>query len=188
MTHIYEGMVLTSQPPFDPGYEGKVVVMLHNLSSTAVHLKSGDRVATIEFMRLESPPKNPRTHRSVRTLEEQLEKPLKSSLSEIANVSKVAQRKVNWLAGQMLGFATLIVAILAVPGFYSYNSMSNSIGEQRTQIKEMKQLLATYEQKIQKNHQETENLKNQLAVLKKPLIVAQGDSTPEQFPMKGVNK
>lgn len=188
MTHIYAGMVLTSQPPFDPEYDGKVVVMIHNLSSTAVHLKSGDRIATIEFVRLESPPKNPRAHRSVRTLEEQLEKPLKSSLTKIANDSDVAKKRVTWLAGQMLAFATLVVASLALPGLYSYNSMSSHIDEQRAQIKDMNQLLATYEKEIKKNRDETESLKSQLAALNTAPIIAQGESTPFKPAVNGAHE
>lgn len=185
MTHIYAGVVLTSQPPFDPGYEGKVVIMLHNLSSAPVHLKSGERVATVEFLRLESPPSNPKAHRSVRTLEEQLDKPLISSLSEIANLSKSAQDKVTWLSGQMLGFAALIVAVLAVPGFFSYSGLLDRLGEQRDQIKEMGNTLEAYKRELQKYNVETEVLKKQLSALESSQIIAKGD-TPPQLLINGV--
>ena len=84
MTHIYAGMVLTSQPPFDPGYQGRVVVMLYNLSSQAYPLKAGDRLATIEFSRLGATPSPGTTHRRVNGLEEQLIGPVASSLAWIS--------------------------------------------------------------------------------------------------------
>lgn len=188
MTHIYAGLVLTTQPPFDPGYEGRVIVMLHNLSSEPVHLRSGERVATIEFMRLESPPNPPKIHRSVRNLEEQLEKPLVSSLAEIAKISRSARNKVYWLGGQMLIFAALIVAVLAVPGFYSYSGLLDRLGEQRDKIKEMGDALKVYKVEVQKYNGETEALRKQLAALGSLPPIAQGDTPPPQSLINGVKK
>lgn len=165
MTHIYAGMVLTSQPPFDPTYNGKVVVMLHNLSSAPYHLKCGERVATIEFTRLTSDAIGSRAHRSVGTLEAQLSKPLVSSLTEIANASKSVQEKLTWLSGQMLVFAALVVAVLAVPGFFSYSSLLDRIGEQRDQIKDMSKTLDEYKREFEKSNATTTELKQQLAEL-----------------------
>ncbi|WP_122745342.1 dCTP deaminase domain-containing protein [Pseudomonas viridiflava] len=165
MTHIYAGMVLTSQPPFDPAYSGKVVVMLHNLSSACYHLKCGERVATIEFTKLSKPATLNRTHRSVVGLEAQLSRPLVSSLSEIASASKKVQEKINWLSGQMVVFAALVVAVLAVPGFFSYSGLLDRLNEQREQIKDMSKTLEEYKQQFSKNNAVTDELKRELALL-----------------------
>ncbi|WP_103714324.1 dCTP deaminase [Pseudomonas syringae] len=166
MTHIYAGMVLTSQPPFDPSYSGKVVVMLHNLSSAPYHLKSGERVATIEFTTLTAPATGTtRAHRSVVSLEAQLSKPLVSSLTEIANTSKSVQDKITWLSSQMLVFAALIVAVLAVPGFFSYSNLLDRISEQSTQIKDMNKTFEDYKQKFADSNAATADLKMQLTLL-----------------------
>lgn len=165
MTHIYAGMVLTSQPPFDPRYHGRVVVMLHNLSSVPFHLKCGERVATIEFVRLEEEPLKSQAHRSVTTLEEQLPKPFVSSLTEIANMSKSSHEKVTWLSAQMLVFAALIVAVLAVPGFFSYSSLLDRMGEQKDQLKEMGQALEGYKREQEQNRRSTAELEKQLAAM-----------------------
>lgn len=177
MTHIYAGMVLTSQPPFDPSYNGKVVVMLHNLSSAPYHLKSGERVATIEFTELTAPATGIRAHRSVASLEAQLSKPLVSSLSEIANTAKSVQDKITWLSSQMLVFAALVVAVLAVPGFFSYSNLLDRISEQSTQIKDMNITLEDYRQKFADSSAASIDLKRQLA------LIQLEDSPPEQdFP------
>lgn len=162
MTHIYAGMVLTSQPPFDPRYHGRVVVMLHNLSSVAFHLKCGERVATIEFMRVEETPHKSKAHRSVTTLEEQLPKPFVSSLTEIASMAKSSNKKVNWLSGQMLIFSALIVAVLAVPGFFSYSSLLDRLGEQKGQLKEMSQTLEGYKREQEQYRRTTSELEKRL--------------------------
>lgn len=162
MTHIYSGLVLTSQPPFDPGYSGKIIVMIHNFSASPVYLKKGERLATIEFSKLESLPKEVRPHRSITTLKGQLTKPLVSSLSEIASISKAAQDRVNWLSNQLLIFTALIVAVLAVPGFFSYNDIISRVNEQRDEIKEINASVDEYKIQNQKNLEEMANLKKLL--------------------------
>ncbi|TKJ64918.1 hypothetical protein PviCFBP13515_17590 [Pseudomonas viridiflava] len=165
MTHIYAGMVLTSQPPFDPAYSGKVVIMLHNLSSAFYHLKCGERVATIEFTSLLDYATGNRAHRSVVGLEAQLSKPLVSSLSEIACASTKVQEKINWLSGQMLVFAALVVAVLAVPGFFSYSGLLDRLNEQREQIKEMTKAFEEHKAQVSKSSATIDELKGQLALL-----------------------
>ncbi len=167
MTHIYAGMVLTSQPPFDPNYQGKVVVMLHNLSSAPYHLKCGERVATIEFTKLISRAQGNRAHRSVHNLEAQLSKPLVSSLTEIANASALIQSKINWLGGQMLIFAALVVAVLAVPGFFSYSTLLDRLTEQRDQIKENSKEIDDFKKKLELSESTTNMLINKLSILEK---------------------
>ncbi|MES2927744.1 MAG: hypothetical protein V4843_13035 [Pseudomonadota bacterium] len=149
MSHIYAGLVLTAQPPFDPRYEGKVIVMLHNLSSDAVHMKNGDRLATIEFMRVELAPHFNKPHRSVHGLEGQLSKPVVSSLGEIARRSDSAHDKVNWMASQMLIFVALIVAVLAVPGFFSFNSLLEKTKEQDAKLEKLAQQLDEYKRDLE---------------------------------------
>lgn len=143
MTHVYAGLVLTSQPPFDPGYHGKAVVMVHNLSSRSHSLKRGDRIATIEFSQVSVSgvagpiSGSPIPHRSVINLLAQLKEPVRSSLSEISEKAAATQRSVYWLAAQVMIFAALIVAIVALPGFYSYVSFNERLGDQKNKIEEM---------------------------------------------------
>lgn len=164
MTHIYAGMVLTSQPPFDPGYRGGVVVMLHNLSSAPFHIKAGDRVATIEFMRIHANPEKTKPHRSVKTLEEQLPAPFVSSLTEIATRTTATFDRVTWLSGQMLAFAALIVAVLAVPSFFSYTSLSERLNEQKEKLKEANSALDDYKREHEKSRRALEELERRMPV------------------------
>jgi ABC-type siderophore export system fused ATPase/permease subunit len=178
MTHIYAGMVLSSQPPFDPRYHGGVVVMLHNLSSVPFHMKCGERVATIEFVRLEAVPLKSKAHRSVTTLEEQMPKPFVSSLIEIAHMAKCAHKAVAWLSAQMLVFAAFIVAVLAVPGFFSYNSLQDRLSEQKDQLKEMSQTLEGYKREQELNRRSTEEMKKLLATMSQRTATSAADALP----------
>lgn len=178
MTHIYAGMVLTSQPPFDPRYHGRVVVMLHNLSSVAFHLKCGERVATIEFMRVEETPHKSKAHRSVTTLQEQLPKPFVSSLTEIASMAKSSNKKVNWLSGHMLTFLALVVASLAIPGLHSYSSLLDRLNEQKGELKEMSQTLEGYKREQEQYKRTTSELEKRLDEMVQRTIAPSVDTPP----------
>ncbi|MBJ2213336.1 MULTISPECIES: dCTP deaminase domain-containing protein [Pseudomonas] len=163
MSHIYAGMVLTAQPPFDPNYRGKVIIMLHNLSSSPYYLKSGDRVATIEFTRLVDDTTYKKEQKPVETLAKQLTKPLVSSLSEIASASKTTQDKVTQLSGQLLTFAALIVAILALPSFFSYSTLSGEQSKQSDKIEKMQNRIDEYQAQLKLDRVAINQLEERLA-------------------------
>jgi len=176
MTHIYKGAVLTSQPPFDPGYEGKAILMIYNLSSTPINLQRGDRLATIQFTRLLSEPETNKIHRSVFSIEEQLCEPLISSLSEIAKTSKSANKKVTHLVAHLVGYLTLVIATLAVPSVISYGYFNERLKStevevkrnegHETKIQELSELLIKYEQIINDNSNKYTMLESKLKKLK----------------------
>lgn len=48
------GFLMHPQPPLDPGYEGGIYILFHNLSSETVRLKRGEHLATIVFLKVSS--------------------------------------------------------------------------------------------------------------------------------------
>ena len=46
------GVMLAAQPPYDPGYTGKTVALLHNLSNEPVKIKHGQHILNIVFTKL----------------------------------------------------------------------------------------------------------------------------------------
>jgi deoxycytidine triphosphate deaminase len=148
MAYIYAGLVLTSQPPFDPGYSGRAIVMLHNLSSESISMRRGERLATIEFVKLTSATSLNKVHRSVETIGGQITRPLTSSLSEIASQSAAARKQVQFLTGQIVVFAALIVAVLAVPGFFSFTGILDRINEQKAELSEQKKQIQEYKEAL----------------------------------------
>ncbi|MGP4959075.1 hypothetical protein, partial [Pseudomonas helleri] len=137
----------------------------YNLSSAPFHLKRGERVATIEFSKLTTKTTIKKLHRAVKGLEEQLPKPVISSLIEISSISKATQANVHWLSGQMIMFAALVVAVLAVPGFFSYSNLISQINAQGEQLKASERLLENYKLELNTYRSSTEQLSNRLAAL-----------------------
>ncbi len=49
------GVMLAAQPPYDPGYHGKTIALLHNLSNETVKIKYGQHILNIVFTKLSRP-------------------------------------------------------------------------------------------------------------------------------------
>jgi deoxycytidine triphosphate deaminase len=148
MSLIYQGLVLTAQPPFDPGYSGKVIVMLHNLSSRSVSVSQGDRLATIEFSTISSGTLVHRAHRSVVSLASQLKAPLTSSLSKIDERVKKANKKINTFVTQVLTIIALVIAIPAIAAFFSYTVLLDKITELKSSVEKLEQITAAQKREI----------------------------------------
>lgn len=49
---IKQGIMLAKQPPIDPGYKGRIVALLHNLSDEPVRIRKGDHILSMVFYEL----------------------------------------------------------------------------------------------------------------------------------------
>ena len=52
---IKSGVMLAAQPPYDPGYSGKTVALLHNLSNETVLIRHGQHILNIVFTDVSTP-------------------------------------------------------------------------------------------------------------------------------------
>ena len=52
ITHIYKGLLLGTGPLVDPGFQGKLSIPLHNLTSNTYHFRKGDFLITMEFTKM----------------------------------------------------------------------------------------------------------------------------------------
>ncbi len=50
--HVYKGLLLGTGPIIDPGYQGKLHIPLHNLTSNEYIIKKGAQIISIEFTKL----------------------------------------------------------------------------------------------------------------------------------------
>lgn len=57
--HARKGLALLAGPQIDPGFEGVLVVGLHNLDANALKLSYRERFCTVEFYELSEPVKQP---------------------------------------------------------------------------------------------------------------------------------
>ncbi|MGF6417055.1 deoxycytidine triphosphate deaminase [Stenotrophomonas sp. AN71] len=140
MSHVYEGLVLTAQPPFDPGYRGRVIIMIHNLSSGERHIKRGDRVATMEFSRviglaLDSDGEAPgKAHRSVSGIAQQLRQPVQSGLNDLSDRASSLGKEIATLKTLGLAFAALLLAVVAIPAANIYSALDQKIDELKKRL------------------------------------------------------
>lgn len=147
MAHIYKGAILTTQPPFDPGYLGKVILLVHNLSSEAIYFQRGERIATMEFYKLNSNPKSKKAQSSVVSIEKQLSRPLYSSLDSISKTSKESLEKIKVFIrgsytfgiaalGVLITFIGVMVALMGIPAWKSTYSIEDDLKKQSVLLKE----------------------------------------------------
>lgn len=54
ITHIHRGLLLGTGPLVDPGYDGKLLIPLHNLTTNDYHFRGGDPLIWMEFTKVSS--------------------------------------------------------------------------------------------------------------------------------------
>jgi deoxycytidine triphosphate deaminase len=52
ITHVHQGLLLGTGPLIDPGFEGNILIPLHNLTSNEYTLKGGEGFIWVEFTKL----------------------------------------------------------------------------------------------------------------------------------------
>ncbi|MHB2241315.1 dCTP deaminase domain-containing protein [Pseudomonas monsensis] len=133
MKCIYGGLILPAQPPFDPGYSGKVIIMVHNLSSSEYSIRQGERVATIEFSQVYKPmPKAP-NQIGVRDLQSQLTTRMVSSLSGINDMAESAKKKVDNIYVIFVAFISILVAL---PLMTFYTVLNDRISDYKSRAED----------------------------------------------------
>lgn len=106
---LKKGIILAKQPPLDPGYRGKLVAMLYNLSTEAVVLYQGQHVLSIEFQTLTRKPRDlyDGAYMDLVSLEDYIDHPLSSSLVALRDNVK------NW-RNQLLTFVPMILTAVSI--------------------------------------------------------------------------
>ena len=139
MSYIYKGMIVASQPPFDPGYEVMVVVMVHNLSSKPLVMKQGERFVTIEFQKTSGPfQATTSPSKNVHTFHQPLNGKITTSLQGLEGGFRSLERRVNGLFTQLGGLVAVIIAIPAISAFVSFSALSSKIDDQQREIERLK--------------------------------------------------
>ena len=100
--HARKGLALLAGPQIDPGFEGVLVVGLHNLDANALKLSYRERFCTVEFYRLSEPVKQPYKgeYQSQNTIREQDSTAIKERIAAWAPIDdrlKELEEKVDSL-------------------------------------------------------------------------------------------
>lgn len=131
MSLIYKGLILTVQPPFDPNYEGKAIIFLHNMSTSPVFLKRGDRIATLEFIKIKDPVNiNIFNQSNVLSLQQNIKHDIKSGLSDLIQKDKKNNRKENFL---IINFVAALGIFLALFSYITDKMITSAKEEMNIQ-------------------------------------------------------
>lgn len=115
---VKRGVMLAAQPPYDPGYSGKTVALLHNLSDNAVEISRGEHILNIVFNQLSSPVHTEDLYKgkyqNLKSLHQYCTQVRKGAVFVLKEDFEDQKRKfVNFLP-TILSIITFIVAILTV--------------------------------------------------------------------------
>ena len=124
---VKKGLIMAVQPPIDPGYEGKIIALLHNMSDENIEIDFGKHILTLIFYKLSS---NPESTYEGRYRDITLEQFCDDSLKQAALVNLTEEAKRACADAQdaakksnafmiksltfILGLVTLIVTVLKI--------------------------------------------------------------------------
>lgn len=171
MSHINSGILLAAQPPFDPGYDGYVIVMLHNLSNRGVEMKQGDRVVTMEFNKIFGTPSLavPRST-NVISLEQSLSKRIVSSMQDLEEKTGKFSKLVIWSLLIMVSLVAVVVAIPAVVTINQFGVLNEHYSEIKTVLQKQKEKLEEQNLAIEMQKKEIQIQQEELNLLIKSKI------------------
>lgn len=133
MSLIYKGLILTVQPPFDPNYNGKAIIFLHNMSTSPVFLKRGERIATLEFFWISNPKLEDIFDQvTVRSLQQNIKHDVQSGLSDLIKKDEKNNNKENFL---ILNFVAALGIFLALFTFITDKMVNSAKDEMNIQYK-----------------------------------------------------
>jgi len=111
---IKKGIMLSNQPPIDPGYKGKIVALFHNLSSEPVYIKKGNHVLTIVFYKVNPTTNYDGDYQNLQSLKRYIKEPVKSSLSQLSDEIKSTKSKNEKFIKFLFTLIPIIVAIVTI--------------------------------------------------------------------------
>jgi deoxycytidine triphosphate deaminase len=140
---IMRGLILSSQPPGDPGFEGKLPILLHNLSNRAVSIKYGETIITIAFYGVTSDEDilYNGDYRKTSALKDYLKQPLRGSVFQVnKKLRRIRTRFINFIP-TIITILTIFISILSVVVAFSpvtstvrsfFNNPNNKVNTEST--------------------------------------------------------
>jgi deoxycytidine triphosphate deaminase len=140
ITHVYRGLLLGTGPLVDPGFQGKLSIPLHNLTTNEYIFKGGEGLIWMEFTKLSYneawseveirrkkkgsyvsfPIRKYKEYKNVKDYLKKadpvLERPIRSSIPKVTvEAQKSAQDAANTITQiRAVGFVSLLLAIIAL--------------------------------------------------------------------------
>lgn len=115
---IKSGVMLAAQPPYDPGYRGKTVALLHNLSNEPVKIERGQHILNIVFTKL-STPLEPTQHyagkyQGLNDLSDYCKEVRVGAVFELKKELENRKERFNDFLPNVLTAITIVIAVLTV--------------------------------------------------------------------------
>jgi deoxycytidine triphosphate deaminase len=128
---VLEGLMLSKQPPIDPGYNGGIICMLHNLSDNNVYIKANAKILTIEFNKLvySASQLYEGKYKDKFSLDQYMNKPITSGLYQLREETRKYQNRFARLMPVILTIITILVACISVYVAWSNYSINKSSHE-----------------------------------------------------------
>lgn len=115
---IKKGVMLAAQPPYDPGYKGKTVALLHNLSDEEVEISVGEHILNIVFSTLSSPVSDvdlyQGKYQGLNSLNEYCTKVKKGAIFVLKQDLEKQKKNFNNFLTTLLTIITVIIAVLTI--------------------------------------------------------------------------
>lgn len=115
---IKRGVMLAAQPPYDPGYHGKTVALLHNLSNKTVTIKRGEHILNIVFTKLcnqvNSENQYNGNYQGLDSLEAYCKEVRVGAVFELKQELEEARKKIDNILPNILMVITVIIGVLTV--------------------------------------------------------------------------
>jgi deoxycytidine triphosphate deaminase len=162
---LLEGLIMSNQSQLDAGYEGKIVVLLYNLSSVKVKLKYHQSVVRLEFAKLSSDSQKPYSgsYQSATTLDTFITQPV-SSTSLSAIDEKVNKIQLGASVATFIGSAIVIITYI----ISYFGPINDRVSELKARMNEFDKLNSKVEElkgaKILLE-EKTKNLENKIEKL-----------------------
>ena len=144
---IKSGVMLAAQPPYDAGYSGKTVALLHNLSSEPVCIEVGQHILNIAFNELKSKvPANDQykgKYQNASSLNDFRIKALKGGVFELAEDFRKQKKKFEQAIPNLLTIITVVLGVLTI--FLTISSPIDAITKFFSSENETDKSPATYD-------------------------------------------
>jgi deoxycytidine triphosphate deaminase len=111
---VRQGFLMHPQPPIDPGYSGKLYILLHNLSDKPVHLKKGEHIASIVFFRLDESTKGYGTDEEDKYSDANSLKELIGDFSFSPALGKIQKEVESWRVNLLSRWLPLLFGVISI--------------------------------------------------------------------------
>ncbi|MBQ2888483.1 MAG: hypothetical protein IJE29_06145 [Firmicutes bacterium] len=115
---IKSGVMLAAQPPYDPGYRGKTVALLHNLSNQPVKIERGEHILNIVFTELSKPLESEQLYtgkyQGLNNLGDYCKEVKVGAVFELKQELEKRKERFNSFLPNVLTFITVVIAVLTV--------------------------------------------------------------------------